>query len=129
MYLVSDSCSYVFTFIILQAYGIVWKAIDKKSKIEVALKKIFDAFQNKTDAQRTYREIFYLQRFIDHPNIVKLINIHRSINSNDIYLVFEYMGKIITVIFSLNLQLLPSVQLFSKFLSFSFLFSSFRFQF
>ncbi|XKL65436.1 hypothetical protein PGB90_008856 [Kerria lacca] len=73
------------------AYGIVWKAIDKKSKIEVALKKIFDAFQNKTDAQRTYREIFYLQRFIDHPNIVKLINIHRSINSNDIYLVFEYM--------------------------------------
>lgn len=58
----------------------------------MALKKIFDAFQNKTDAQRTYREIFYLQQFTDHPNIVRLINIHRAINSNDIYLVFEYMG-------------------------------------
>lgn len=27
------------------AYGIVWKAIDKKSTKIVALKKIFDAFQ------------------------------------------------------------------------------------
>ena len=35
----------------LQAYGIVWKATDKKTKETVALKKIFDAFQNETDAQ------------------------------------------------------------------------------
>ena len=34
-----------------QAYGIVWKAIDKKTRETVALKKIFDAFQNATDAQ------------------------------------------------------------------------------
>jgi len=27
----------------------------------VALKKIFDAFRNPTDAQRTFREIMYLQ--------------------------------------------------------------------
>ena len=27
------------------AYGIVWKAIDKKTRETVALKKIFDAFQ------------------------------------------------------------------------------------
>ena len=33
------------------AYGIVWKAYDKKSKDPVALIKIFDAFQNATDAQ------------------------------------------------------------------------------
>ena len=32
------------------AYGIVWKAIDKKTKEIVALKKNFDAFQNATDA-------------------------------------------------------------------------------
>ena len=32
------------------AYGIVWKAIDKRSKEIVALKKNFDAFQNATDA-------------------------------------------------------------------------------
>ena len=35
----------------MQAYGIVWKAIDKKTRETVALKKIFDAFQNATDAQ------------------------------------------------------------------------------
>jgi mitogen-activated protein kinase 15 len=42
------------------AYGIVWKAIDKKTKDIVALKKNFDAFQNATDAQRTFREIIFL---------------------------------------------------------------------
>ena len=35
----------------VQAYGIVWKAIDKKTRKTIALKKIFDAFQNSTDAQ------------------------------------------------------------------------------
>lgn len=35
----------------LQAYGIVWKAKDKKTGDTVALKKIFEAFQNATDAQ------------------------------------------------------------------------------
>ena len=35
----------------LQAYGIVWKALDKKTGEIIALKKIFDAFQNATDAQ------------------------------------------------------------------------------
>ena len=34
------------------AYGIVWLAMDTKKKERVALKKIFDAFQNATDAQR-----------------------------------------------------------------------------
>jgi mitogen-activated protein kinase 15 len=44
-----------------KAYGIVWKAIDKKTREVVALKKVFDAFQNATDAQRTFREIMFLQ--------------------------------------------------------------------
>ena len=43
------------------AYGIVWRAQDKRTQETVALKKIFDAFQNATDAQRTFREIMYLQ--------------------------------------------------------------------
>lgn len=34
-----------------QAYGVVWKAVDRKTREVVALKKIFDAFQNATDAQ------------------------------------------------------------------------------
>ena len=57
------------------AYGIVWKAEDKKTKDVVALKKIFDAFQNSTDAQRTYREVIFLQQMQEHENIVMLQNV------------------------------------------------------
>ncbi|CAH1117252.1 unnamed protein product [Phaedon cochleariae] len=73
------------------AYGIVWKAIDRKTKEVVAVKKIFDAFRNQTDAQRTFREIMFLQSFKSHQNIVKLHSIHRAANNRDIYLGFEYM--------------------------------------
>ncbi|XP_031441893.1 mitogen-activated protein kinase 15 [Clupea harengus] len=73
------------------AYGIVWKAIDRKTGETVAVKKIFDAFRNRTDAQRTFREIMFLQEFGDHPNIVKLLDVIRAHNDKDIYLVFEYM--------------------------------------
>lgn len=44
-----------------QAYGIVWKAVDRRSGQVVALKKCFDAFRNATDSQRTFREVMYLQ--------------------------------------------------------------------
>ncbi len=73
------------------AYGIVWKATDKKSKETVALKKIFDAFQNATDAQRTFREISFLQQMDGHENIVQLYNVLKADNDRDIYLIFEYM--------------------------------------
>jgi len=73
------------------AYGVVWKAIDKKTKETVALKKIFDAFQNATDAQRTFREIMFLQELGDHENVIKLLNVLKAENDRDIYLVFEYM--------------------------------------
>ena len=54
------------------AYGIVWKAIDKRTKEIVALKKCFDAFQNSTDAQRTFREVIFLQELNGHENIIRL---------------------------------------------------------
>ncbi|XP_018338450.1 PREDICTED: putative serine/threonine-protein kinase C05D10.2 isoform X2 [Trachymyrmex septentrionalis] len=73
------------------AYGIVWKAIEKKRKDTVAVKKIFDAFRNQTDAQRTFREIMFLLSFANHENIIKLIGLHKADNDRDIYLVFEYM--------------------------------------
>lgn len=73
------------------AYGIVWKAIDKKTREVVALKKIFDAFINATDAQRTFREIMFLQEVNNHENIIRLLNVLKAENDKDIYLVFEFM--------------------------------------
>ncbi|XP_060077453.1 extracellular signal-regulated kinase 2-like [Ylistrum balloti] len=73
------------------AYGIVWKAVDRRTGEVVAVKKIFDAFRNQTDAQRTFREIMFLQEFGDHPNIIKLHNVIKAENDKDIYLVFEFM--------------------------------------
>jgi len=73
------------------AYGIVWKALERRNGEVVAVKKIFDAFRNQTDAQRTFREITFLQEFGDHPNIVKLHNVLKADNDKDIYLVFEFM--------------------------------------
>ncbi|XP_077599135.1 mitogen-activated protein kinase 15 [Stigmatopora nigra] len=75
------------------AYGIVWKAVDRQTGEIVAVKKIFDAFTNKTDAQRTFREVMFLQEFGDHPNVVKLQNVIRAQNDKDIYLIFEYMDS------------------------------------
>lgn len=59
------------------AYGHVWKAINRKTKTIVALKKIFDAFQHSTDAQRTFREITLLNE-MNHPNIIKLHSVIRA---------------------------------------------------
>ena len=71
----------------------MWKAVDKQSRRTVALKKIFDAFQNSTDAQRTFREIMFLQELNagHHDNIIRLLNVLKADNDKDIYLVFEYM--------------------------------------
>ena len=72
------------------AYGVVWRATDSKTGDVVALKKIFDAFQNPTDSQRTFREIVFLRQ-MEHENIVALHRTMRADNDKDIYLVFEHM--------------------------------------
>ena len=68
----------------------MWKVQDKRSRKFYALKKNFDAFQNSTDAQRTYREIMFLQKF-KHPHIVELKEVIRSAIERDIYILFEFM--------------------------------------
>uniref|UniRef100_A0A6B2L5E5 Mitogen-activated protein kinase n=1 Tax=Arcella intermedia TaxID=1963864 RepID=A0A6B2L5E5_9EUKA len=73
------------------AYGIVWKVRDKETGEILALKKIFGAFQNATDAQRTFREIVFLQELADHENIITLYETIKADNDKDIYLVFEFM--------------------------------------
>jgi mitogen-activated protein kinase 15 len=67
------------------AYGQVWKAKNKKTGGICALKKIYEAFRNPSDAQKAYREILYLQR-LEHASIIKLLSIHRPLSSKDIYL-------------------------------------------
>ncbi|KAH9581990.1 Protein kinase domain [Trypanosoma melophagium] len=84
------------------AYGIVWRASDRRTHQVVALKKIYDAFQNATDAQRTFREIMFLQA-LKHPNIIKLLHVHRATNDKDIYLVFEYMETDLHVVIRANI--------------------------
>jgi mitogen-activated protein kinase 15 len=61
------------------AYGHVWKIEEKNTGKILALKKIFGAFKNSTDAQRTFREIFLLDQF-DHPHIIKLIKVLKARN-------------------------------------------------
>ena len=73
------------------AYGIVWQVKDKKTQKVLALKKIYDAFYNEVDSQRTYREVMYLKELKDNTNIVKLEEVIRAYNDKDLYLVFEYM--------------------------------------
>jgi len=73
------------------AYGIVWRVRDKETNEIQALKKIFGAFQNATDAQRTFREIIFLQQLYGHENVIALLDVIRAENDKDIYLVFEYM--------------------------------------
>lgn len=85
------------------AYGIVWKAIDKKTKEIVALKKNFDAFQNATDAQRTFREIIFLQELNGHENIIRLQNVIRAENDRDIYLVFDFMDTDLHAVIRANI--------------------------
>ncbi len=69
------------------AYGHVWEVKDKKTGQKFALKKIFDAFRNSIDAQRTYREVEVLY-YLQHPNIIKMQKVMKSKNKKDLYVVF-----------------------------------------
>ena len=73
------------------AYGVVFKVIDKKTKEQVALKKLFGAFQDDVDSQRTFREVMLLQELNGHDNIIRLLNVIKAENDLDLYLVFDYM--------------------------------------
>jgi len=85
------------------AYGIVWKVRDKESNDIYALKKIFDAFHNATDAQRTFREIIFLQELADHDNIITLLDVMKADNDRDIYLVFEFMESDLHAVIRANI--------------------------
>jgi len=85
------------------AYGIVWKVREKETSEIYALKKIFDAFHNATDAQRTFREIIFLQELADHDNIITLLDVMKADNDRDIYLVFEFMESDLHAVIRANI--------------------------
>ena len=72
------------------AYGVVWRAIDRTTGLQVAIKKCFDIFTSKEDTEKLYREITLLRR-LNHKNIVQLIDVIRAFNQKDIYLIFEFV--------------------------------------
>lgn len=84
------------------AYGIVWRCKDRKTQEILALKKIFDAFQDASDSQKTYREIMLLQ-LIDHENVVKIVNLMKAENDRDIYVVFESLDSDLSQVIKANL--------------------------
>lgn len=73
------------------AYGVAWKAIEKYSSRKVCIKKVFDAFSDDTDAQRTFREVYINMEIGEHANIIKIENLRRALNKMDFYIIFELM--------------------------------------
>ena len=85
------------------AYGIIFKARDKKTDEIVALKKCFDVFQNVKDSQRIYRKIMLHLELNGHENIIRLLNVIKAENDKDIYLVFEYMETDLNTVIRANI--------------------------
>eukprot|EP00271_Cylindrocystis_brebissonii_P020581 TRINITY_DN6876_c0_g1_i1.p1 TRINITY_DN6876_c0_g1~~TRINITY_DN6876_c0_g1_i1.p1 ORF type:complete len:405 (+),score=94.83 TRINITY_DN6876_c0_g1_i1:156-1370(+) len=75
------------------AFGIVCSAVDSKTGEEVAIKKIGNAFNDRTDAKRTLREILLL-RHLSHPNVIAVKDVirpPRPQSFRDVYIVYDLM--------------------------------------
>lgn len=89
------------------AYGVVWKAMDKTTHQIVALKKIFGAFRNSTDSQRTYREVTFLRQMKGNPRIVELLAVYKAANNLDLYVVFELLESDVHSVIRANILMDP----------------------
>lgn len=88
-------------------YGVVWEAIPNhpgEAMEPVAIKRVFNAFSNKLDAKRTYRELMYLTAFHDHPHIVSVYEILAGNNDMDMYIVMERMDTDLGAVIQMGLQ-------------------------
>ncbi|KAL9272627.1 Mitogen-activated protein kinase 3-like protein [Drosera capensis] len=75
------------------AYGVVCSAHDRLTKVNVAIKKVTNVFENVTDGLRILREMILL-RHMNHKNIIALKDImlpDQKTNFKDAYLVYELM--------------------------------------
>jgi mitogen-activated protein kinase 15 len=71
----------------------------------VALKKIFGAFRNSTDSQRTYREIMFLKQLQGQAHIVELLAVYKATNNLDLYVVFEILESDVHSVIRANILL------------------------
>lgn len=51
----------------------------------------------------------WFQEFGDHENVIKLLNVIKADNDKDIYLVFEYMGKLIIDMYKFRISIVQFV--------------------
>eukprot|EP00435_Cladocopium_sp_Y103_P075195 s26_g54.t3 len=74
-------------------YGVVFEVMLRDpSKFEkYAMKKILYAFNNATDAQRTYREVSYLMEFGSHTNILYVHDVLVSADDKHLYIITDLM--------------------------------------
>lgn len=74
-------------------YGVVFEVMlrDPTKFEKYAMKKILYAFNNATDAQRTYREVSYLMEFGSHTNILFVHDVLCSADDKHLYLVTDLM--------------------------------------
>eukprot|EP00434_Breviolum_minutum_P038143 symbB.v1.2.033826.t1/scaffold4256.1/size42321/3 len=74
-------------------YGVVFEVMlrDPNKFEKYAMKKILYAFNNATDAQRTYREVSYLMEFGSHTNILFVHDVLCSADDKHLYLVTDLM--------------------------------------
>jgi mitogen-activated protein kinase 15 len=70
-------------------FSIIWHAF-KTDRKPVAVKRVFNAFQNRADAQRAYREVSLLSA-LNNPCIIALHDVHASSEDRDLYLVLDFM--------------------------------------
>uniref|UniRef100_A0AAR2JYL3 mitogen-activated protein kinase n=1 Tax=Pygocentrus nattereri TaxID=42514 RepID=A0AAR2JYL3_PYGNA len=77
------------------AYGTVCSAIDRKTGVRVAIKKLHRPFQSRLFAKRAYRELRLLKH-MKHENVIGLLDVFTSEISldrfQDFYLVMPFMG-------------------------------------
>jgi len=74
-------------------YGVVFEVMyrDATKLDRFAMKKILYAYNNSTDAQRTYREISYLMEFGSHDNILQVHDVLCSSDDKHLYIVSDLM--------------------------------------
>uniref|UniRef100_A0A8C2H3X7 mitogen-activated protein kinase n=1 Tax=Cyprinus carpio TaxID=7962 RepID=A0A8C2H3X7_CYPCA len=77
------------------AYGTVCSAIDRKTGVRVAIKKLHRPFQSRLFAKRAYRELRLLKH-MKHENVIGLLDVFTSEilldRFQDFYLVMPFMG-------------------------------------